>query len=222
MVNVMRYCLPSAKLGSNRNDHQIANGAGKRGRSSALNTIVVNHKRNDDEHDNQPKDPRHRSHRSSPHQRRIFRQHHAFRPNAFVCYRTFKSNFTLGRPATPHGPSHRDLFNRYPGAVSGKQRAISRILATGRGGGMRAGRPRYHWPYGPDRTPPLEYNPVGAGMDASAMPALSAHPCAPIGRPGFRKFKAISRLVLRELRLNSWPPKILPLLRARTPPFYLA
>ena len=63
----------------------------------------------------------------------------------------------------------RDLFNRYPGAVSGKQRAISRILATGRGGGMRAGRPRYHWPYGPDRTQPLEHNPVGAGMDASAI-----------------------------------------------------
>ena len=77
-------------------------------------------------------------------------------------------------------------------------------LATGRGGGMRAGRPRYHRPRGPDRTPPLEYDPVGAGMDASATCALSAHPCAPIGRPGFRKFRTVSRLVLRESRLNRW------------------
>ncbi len=41
-------------------------------------------------------------------------------------------------------------------------------------------------------------------MDASATCALSAHPCAPIGRQGFRKFKAVSRLVLRESRLNRW------------------
>ncbi len=47
-----------------------------------------------------------------------------------------------------------------------------------------------------------------SGHGCFGHPALSAHPCAPIGTPGFRKFTAISRLVLRELRLNSWPQKI--------------
>ena len=41
-------------------------------------------------------------------------------------------------------------------------------------------------------------------MDASATSALSAYSLAPIDRQVFRKFKAISRLVLRESRLNRW------------------
>ena len=90
----------------------------------------------------------------------------------------------------------RDLFNRYPGAVSGNQRALSRVLATGRGGGMRllttfplAVRSR------PD--PTVQAHACWNVPGSFSLPALSANPLTnrqrrfpqihsglPIGAPG--------------------------------------